>query len=221
MSEKYHPLVAPLIPLVRMLGAALGPDYEIVLHDLSGKEPLIAAIANERLSGRDGAAPLTDFGRFLMSSAEAADLDFLANYPSEAKNGRQMRSSVAMLRDEDGKLVGFLCLNYDMTKAKLLGEMSSFLTAVTPLSFEGVKMEKFGGDGGDEAGMIARASRKMGCPLEFLSSDERKECIRYLDSLGFFKLKGSIDYLAKEMKKSRFTLYADLRAERKKKGTQR
>ena len=60
----------------------------------------------------------------------------------------------------------------------------------------------------------------MGCPLEYLTSDERRECIKYLDERGFFKLKGSIDYLAKEMAKSRFTLYADLRAVRKRGGAE-
>ena len=60
----------------------------------------------------------------------------------------------------------------------------------------------------------------MGCPLEYLVSDERRECIKYLDERGFFKLKGSIDYLAKEMAKSRFTLYADLRAVRKRGGAE-
>lgn len=213
MSENCHPLIRPLIPLVEMLGAVLGPDYEIVLHDLSGEKPRIIAIANERLSGRNSGTPLTDFGHFLMESPEAEGLDYLANYPSEAGNGRQMRSGVAMLRDGK-KLVGFLCVNYDMTKAKILKEMSSFLTSIIPLSFEGAKMERFADDEG-EGSFIAMARRKMGSPLEYLARDERRECIKYLDDLGFFKLKGSIDRLAKETQKSRFTLYADLRAVRK------
>ncbi|WP_083258413.1 helix-turn-helix domain-containing protein [Synergistes jonesii] len=55
----------------------------------------------------------------------------------------------------------------------------------------------------------------MGRPLEYLSSSERRECIKYLDEIGFFQLKGSVETLAKAVNKSRYTLYADLREVRK------
>jgi predicted transcriptional regulator YheO len=61
---------------------------------------------------------------------------------------------------------------------------------------------------------MEKARKKFGKPLIFLSSEERKQCIKYMDSLGFFKLKGSIESLAKETGRSRYTLYADLRSVR-------
>lgn len=83
-----------------------------------------------------------------------------------------------------------------------------------PLSFENVRTEKFSGVRGDQT-LIEKARKKFGKPLSFLNSEERKQCIRYMDGLGFFKLKGSIESLAKEMGRSRYTLYADLRSARK------
>ena len=62
---------------------------------------------------------------------------------------------------------------------------------------------------------MEKARKKMGRPLEYLSSSERRECIRYLDEIGFFQLKGSVEMLAKAVNKSRYTLYADLREVRK------
>ena len=137
MPESCHPLLAPFVPLVAMLGEALGPEYEIILHDLTQEGTKIIASTNERLSGRSKDAPLTEFGRFLMTSPEVDGLDYIANYPAEAQNGRQMRSSVLLIRGEARKLVGLLCINYDTTKAKLLLDAASFLTTVRPLSFEG------------------------------------------------------------------------------------
>ena len=46
--------------LVEFLGRILGPDYEIVLHDLSRKQPSVIAIANGQISGRTIGAPLTN-----------------------------------------------------------------------------------------------------------------------------------------------------------------
>ncbi len=217
MPKSCHPLLVPFVPLVGLLGEALGPEYEIILHETAGGETKIIASTNERLSGRSKDAPLTEFGHFLMTSREVDGVDYIANYPAEAQNGRQMRSSVLLIRDGQRNMVGMLCINYDTTKAKLLLDAASFLTTVRPLSFEGAQIEKFEGPE-DEAAFVAEARRRMGCPLEYLTSDDRRECIKYLDGRGFFKLKGSIDYLAKEMQKSRFTLYADLRAVRKRGG---
>ena len=143
MEEKCHPLLRPLINIVEMIGAALGPDYEVLLHDVSSGEPLTLAAANSRLSGRDRNSPMSDFGRFLMESLEAEKVDYIANYPSEAANGRQMRSSVSLIRDEEGRLVGFLCVNYDMSRAKMLKDISDFLTKTHPIALGGMRVEKF------------------------------------------------------------------------------
>ena len=214
MSKKVHPLVMPFIPVVELLGKMLGNDYEIVLHDVSDGYASIVALVNGNLTGRDINAPMTDFGKFLMSNPRSVDVNYIANYPSEAGNGRPMRSGVALIKDTNEKLVGFICINFDMTKASMLKDMGDFMMKTIPLSFENVQAEKFGGVKGHGT-LIEKARKKFGKPLTFLSSEERKQCIKYMDGLGFFKLKGSIESLAKEMGRSRYTLYADLRSARK------
>ena len=52
--------------LVSFLGEALGPDYEVVLHDLTSEEGTIAAIVNNNISGRTEGAPLSNMAlRFI------------------------------------------------------------------------------------------------------------------------------------------------------------
>ena len=219
MPRKCHPLLKPLVPVVRLLGAMLGRDYEILLHDVSRGEPFIVAIENGELTGRDINAPMTDLGNFLMTSPEAESVDFLANYPSEAENGRAMRSGVALVRDEKRALVGFLCINYDMTRGLMLKDMGAFLAALRPLSFSGFQAELFPGvHDGHASDILEKARQDFGKPLRYLDREERIACIRRLEELGFFKLKGAVPLLTKEMEKSRYTLYADIRAVRAGKG---
>lgn len=208
-----HPLLVPFVPVVELLGAMLGSDYEVVLHDVSGETTSIVAIANGELTGRDIDAPMTDFGEFLMSSPKAANIDFIANYPSVAGNGRSMRSGVALIRDAKKNLIGFLCINYDMTKASVLKDMGEFLMKTHPLSFETVKTERFGGVD-DAASYMEKARQKFGKPLIYLTSEERRQCIRHMERIGFFKLKGAVDIFAKETKRSKYTIYADIRSVR-------
>ena len=44
--------------VVSFLGEALGPDYEVVLHDLTSEDGTIVAIVNNHISGRTEGAPL-------------------------------------------------------------------------------------------------------------------------------------------------------------------
>jgi len=196
MSRECHALLKPLVPVVRLLGAMLGGDCEIVLHDVSRGEPFIVAIENGELTGRNLDAPMTDLGRFLMTSPEAEPVDFLANYPSEGPGGRAMRSGVAMIRDGSRRLVGLLCLNFDMTKGFLLKDLGTFLTTVSPLSFGAFQSEDFRGIMGESAcNLLEKARQDFGKPLRYLDREERIACIRKLEEQGFFKLKGAVQML--------------------------
>ena len=46
--------------IVEFLGQALGPDYEIVLHEILPEQSRVAAIANGGISGRSVGAPITN-----------------------------------------------------------------------------------------------------------------------------------------------------------------
>ena len=46
--------------IVQFLGKTLGPDYEVVLHDLNPEHNKIVAIANSHVSGRSIGSPLTN-----------------------------------------------------------------------------------------------------------------------------------------------------------------
>ena len=60
----------PYRTLVSFLGEALGPDYEVVLHDLTSEEGTIAAIVNNNISGRTEGAPLSNMAlRFIHGRA--------------------------------------------------------------------------------------------------------------------------------------------------------
>ncbi|MDD7114199.1 MAG: PAS domain-containing protein, partial [Lachnospiraceae bacterium] len=54
--------------IVDFLGKALGPDYEVVLQDLTNGKNAIIAIANNNVSGRQLGSPLTNTALQLLSS---------------------------------------------------------------------------------------------------------------------------------------------------------
>ena len=88
--------LAQYTALVKFLGAALGPDYEIVLHDINGKDQSVAAIANGRISGRNVGAPLTDKALRFIADKTYQDQDFLCNYTGRSKDERTLRAPAAI-----------------------------------------------------------------------------------------------------------------------------
>jgi len=207
-----HPLLRPWIPLVRMLGEFLGRDHEVLLHDVSAEPPFIVAIENGALTGRDLSAPMTDLGRYLMTAPEARKVTYLANYRSETADGRALRSGVTLIRDGEGHLVGFLCVNYDLGRAEILRDMAEHLTRLAPLSLSGGGAEHFASPAEDRLGeLIDQARKRFGAPLRRLRREERLRLLAWLDERGCFELKEAISRLGRELGRSRFTLYGDLR----------
>ncbi|HOX30717.1 MAG TPA: helix-turn-helix transcriptional regulator [Spirochaetales bacterium] len=213
-GRRCHPLLEPLVGVAKALGAMLGPDYEVVLHDTSRGAHSIVEICNGELTGRTKEAPLTDFGEFLLDSPEYEGVDHVANYPSVAPDGRPMRSSVAIVRGAGGEVIGFLCINYDLTRAAMLKDLADFLTSVRPLASPCLGAEKIQAKPeGHMRGLLEEAKRSRGgAPLRLASKQERLDFLERLDEAGFFSIKGSMEAVCAELGKSPYTIYGDLRS---------
>lgn len=209
-----HPVLKALKPLIKGLALALGPDYEIVLHDIVNPENSIIAIENANVTGRKIGDPLTDYAMYLLKTSDQKKEDFVANFLTRTNNGKRIRSSTLYLRDENGKLIGYLCVNYDMTRAEIVKNMVEQLVSVTggtstaeipreeemPSTLEGL-MER----------NLKLIRKLVGKPLHMSSKQEKLQAIKALDEEGFFLLKGAVEALAEETGNTKYTIYSYLR----------
>ena len=58
---------------------------------------------------------------------------------------------------------------------------------------------------------LSQIKMRIGRPLNYLSKPEKQQVIRELHDKGFFRLKGSVDRLAKEMGNTKYTVYSYIR----------
>ena len=98
--------------LVEYLGKTLGPDYEVVLHEILPENSRVAAIANGSISGRSVGAPITNAALRMIMQKQYETSDYNLNYTGQLANGKTIRSSTMFIKD-GGKLVGLLCINFD------------------------------------------------------------------------------------------------------------
>ncbi|EFC92464.1 MULTISPECIES: helix-turn-helix transcriptional regulator [Dethiosulfovibrio] len=215
--EKLHPILRSMLPMVKGLALALGPDYEVVLHDVSDPDHSVVAIENGHVTGRSVGSPLRDFALYVLKSAEEQDRDYVVNYLTRSKDGKRIRSNTFYLKDDTGEIVGYMCVNYDMTKAEMVKGMVDFLVAVDPSA----AYSEFDVDGpqGKFEDLLERNLRvlrgKVGKPLHLCSKQECLEAVKDLDEGGFFLLKGAVETLAQETGKTKYTIYSYIREVRK------
>ena len=77
----------PYRTLVSFLGEALGPDYEVVLHDLTSEEGTIAAIVNNNISGRTEGAPLSNMALRFIHGKVYEKQPYVAGYQARRRPG--------------------------------------------------------------------------------------------------------------------------------------
>ena len=105
----------PYRTLVSFLGEALGPDYEVVLHDLTSEEGTIAAIVNNNISGRTEGAPLSNMALRFIHGKVYEKQPYVAGYQGASQAKGRLRSSTMFIKDGN-ELIGMLCINFDAGK---------------------------------------------------------------------------------------------------------
>lgn len=204
--EEFARLAAVLRPTMKAVAAAVGPQCELVLHDLTGRdlEHTIVAIENGHVTGRDVGGPSTSLGLELLHD-EAADHDDYG-YRGRTRDGRELRSSSVYFRGEDGHVIASLCINVDMTPLQTArASLDEILRHGQELSEPHEIIAEDINEILDQ--LIDTAVASTGKSPALMSRADRVEVLRYLDNKGAFHVKRAVDRVARRLGVSRVTAY--------------
>ncbi|SCY03401.1 helix-turn-helix transcriptional regulator [Desulfoluna spongiiphila] len=205
--------------IVEFLGKALGPDFEVVLHDAEDHINSIVAIANGHISQRAVGGPLTNFGLEVISNENYKDKNFKLNYNGVSKDHRILRSSTMFIKDDDKNIVGMLCINFDDRRYKNISDQILKLCHPDMLiesnnAYESVDSlvsnagETFYGSAIEEADtVIKNYLTQHNTSIDRLVQDDRIDIVDILNQKGIFKLKGAVRTVAKQLGCSEPTIY--------------
>ena len=218
-----HELRRHYTQIVDFLGHILGQDYEIALHELKDDSNEIIAIANGALTGRHIGSPLSNkMLEFVAGNADTTR-EYVLRFESTAGNGRKMCSNSMFIRDEQGELVGLLCINFDSSRyEELAGRVMDLCgSMMLPRTESGTNLvadnKDLTADGsaraypasiaGATASIVSSVLAAYPMDVERLTQDEKMEIMDRLNSKGVFLLKGSVSYVAKELHSSEASIY--------------
>jgi len=203
-----NPKLRGFVPLVHGLAEMFGPNCEVVLHDLSAMPQSVVAIENGHVTGRHIGDVPTD--RMLRSLRNAQGSGHDIRLYVSSQDGKILRSLAVTLRDADGRQIGILGVNLDVSEIVQAQRTLGALTAVGHPGSEvgGETREIFAHDIREVvAGMIAAILAEMGKTPATMTRDDKREVVKRLEERGAFLVKRSAEQVAEALDLSRYTIF--------------
>lgn len=207
MSDDLHPILKGMMPLVEGIANTFGKNCEVILHDIRYPQSSIIAIANGHITGRTIGGPMSEYG---LATLRKGQFDkHIVNYSKKTKEGKILKSTSLFVKDENDKLIGFLCINYDISELTIAKNIINDMTnIIDTVDFSENNEESYGSTVNEMlSNIVNKTLESVGKPVAFISKDEKVNIVQLLDDKGVFLIKGAIDYVAKALCVSRYTVY--------------
>lgn len=202
-------LIESLKKVVDGIAGTFGSRCEVVLHDLRNLENLdrtIVKIANGHITGRKVGGTITDKGLKDLRSGLTEDL--FINYLSGTKDGRHLKSTTILFRDEKKKPIASLCINFDVTDIMAFNTIVQDIFRVSEEDQKSEANETFQVDTiSTLSGMADEVIRKAGKAIPSMGKADKIEIVKKLEGKGFFLIKKSIQLIAAKLNVSKYTIY--------------
>lgn len=195
------------------LAELLGSQCEIVVHDFTrGLDKTIVKIVNGRISGRKvGGCPSSLF--FDIYDKIQTEKKDLPVYFNNTKRGHLLKSSTTFIHDRDGKIVGAVCINFDMTDLISSQNLIKKYIGYNPEEHraEPGKKEHFLRDVHELMEYYLHiVEEETGKPASAMNKEDKMKALAFLDQKGVLEISKAGKRLCDFFHISKFTLYTYL-----------
>jgi predicted transcriptional regulator YheO len=210
LTEKDRLILESYKNLIDGLADYLGTGFEIVLHSLEDLEKSVIKIVNGFHTGRKEGAPVTDLALNMISKISSENLGNSISYFAKNRKGEPMKSSTMVIRGEENKIIGVLCINFYLNTP-----ISTLMDVFTPVNQQNnsIIKENFA-ETAQELIMksLEEAREQVENDDKILPSLKNREIIFLLYNWGIFKMKDAVEVIAQAMNLSKNTVYLHLRS---------
>lgn len=193
--------------LMKGLTAIFGTNCEVVLHDLTDSyESTVVMIENGHVTDRRVGDCGSNLGlEVLRGTVRNGDK---YGYFTNTRDGRVLRSSSVYIRDGEGKVIGCLCVNFDVSNLMVADKTIRSLIS----NGEGEKEEEFFVNDVNQLldALLQKAMEEVGKPVSYMTRDDKIRVVKYLDQKGAFLITKSGNRICQFLDISKFTLYSYL-----------
>jgi len=184
---------------------------EVVLHDFREEFAHSVVEIAGPLSGRKVGDNTSDsFIEMILTNSEGLEANPV--YFSRNEKGAVFKTCSTLIRDDQGKIIGAVCINYDVSDL-ILAQNAIFQAVRYTTEAEGKSLDDVMLAMDVDSLMqhyIAMAEHLIGKPSQLMSKEEKVRALAYLDSKGVFKIHKAGIILCDIFQISKYTLYSYL-----------
>lgn len=204
-----NPYLENYVSVANMIADTFGDHCEVILHDFSIPQNSVVYTRNNVVTNREIGQSFTEyFVKEVLLSRKFKD-DVSANYVMKGAHGQTIKSSTVLIRDQNDKVIGSLCVNTDITYMK--GMMEQFISMMG--------IEEPSAENDNEVAVLPNIKEIVDDIIEHtigdrnvddMSRDQKIELMRFMNDKGLFLIKGAADKVAERMNISKVTVYSYL-----------
>ena len=190
------------IPMAQAFARLLHPFAEVVIHDLEKDQ--IEEIYNP-FSGREpGDDSYLDRWDFTVDPQESV----IGPYEKINFDGRKLKSISIVIRDNQQKAIGFLCVNMDTSVFEKYRSTLDVFLQNNDNTISEATQSLFKDDLYEQINMFVQSyCREQHLSLEALTREDKKSLVLKLKEKGAFNGKNATNYIARILGISRATVY--------------
>lgn len=194
-------------PIADMIYATFGSNCEVVVHDLSNVQSSLVYIQGN-VTGRALGAPTTEviLQQLRQQGNEVKDK---LGFTTRTTDGKMVKTSLSFIRNEEGEVIGYLGINFDITAFSMVNQVIKEFTAVFDAEENGNHLDESYAKNIDEVfhHLISSVTLEIGVPIPEMSRNERIRFVQKLEERGAFLIQGSGDRIANVLGVSKQTIY--------------
>jgi len=178
--------------IVLQIAETFGEDCEVVLHDLRHPKNSVIMVANGHVTGRKVGQTFRDLVNVIKSPK--FEEDHLSNYSMRTEDGKVLKCSTSLVRDENREVIGAICINYDL--GKIMMSQKAFHDFCETVSLE----EELEQDDLKEdvqqimKKIVTTVVNESGVPVSHMQKNDKLDVVKFLDEKVF-----SIYYIYKNI----------------------
>lgn len=200
--------------IAAMVVKTFGKNCEVVIHDFS-RLPYSMVHVEGTVYKQNVGTPVAKHIKEILKS-QGDDAKDICNHKYVTESGRILKSSTSFLRNQEGKIIGAICVNFDITEFL---NHSALIEDV--IHIDARKAEDRSGAFSSSLtatieNMVDHAVLNAGKQPASMSKEEKVELVKNLELQGAFQLKGAVDHIAHTMGVTRYTVYNYLKEIRRK-----
>lgn len=194
------------IPIADLIAKTFGKDCEVVIHDLTHPKNSVVYIVNSHVTGKEIGDTFNVLIKQVLLS-KTFEKDVTANYKTITKDGRQIKSSTAFIRNSKEDVIGAICINYDMEKMK---DMKTFIDEFMKVREEEIEepVELIENVIEIADGIINKIISNVN--INNLKREDKISLIQFMEQKGIFLIKGGVEKVADKLNISKVTVYSYL-----------